>query len=115
SVRPWTNEPLPERRLRIGYFSSDFRDHCQSFFTIPLLTHHDHEHFEIVCYSNTARPDPITNRLRPLADQWREICGLADEEAAEMVRRDEIDLFVDLELHMGGGRPLLFARKPAPV
>lgn len=113
-IRPWTNEPLPERRLRIGYFSPDFRDHCQSFFTIPLLTHHDHEHFEVLCYSSTARPDAITNRLRNLADHWREIGGMSAEEAAERVRQDRIDIFVDLVLHMGG-RPSLFARKPAPV
>lgn len=114
-IRPWANEPLPQRRLRIGYVSPDFRDHCQSFFTIPLLTHHDREHFELFCYSSAARPDPITNRLRSLADQWREIAGMSDEEAAEIVRQDKIDVLVDLVLHMGGGRPLLFARKPAPV
>ncbi len=51
------NNAAPERRLRIGYVSSDFRRHCESLFTTPLLAHHDHHAFEVYCYSAVATPD----------------------------------------------------------
>jgi predicted O-linked N-acetylglucosamine transferase (SPINDLY family) len=103
------------RRLRIGYVSPDFRDHCQSLFTIPLLSHHDHSKFEIFCYSNVERPDQFTARITQYADQWRDIRALDDEAVCDLIRADEIDVLVDLTMHMAGGRPLVFARKPAPI
>jgi predicted O-linked N-acetylglucosamine transferase (SPINDLY family) len=114
-ARPHDNDPDPNRRLRIGYVGSDFRDHCQSLFTIPLFSRHDREPFEIFCYSNVPRPDPFTDRLRQSADCWRDTSGRTDEEVAEQVRADRIDILVDLTMHMSNGRPLLLARKPAPV
>jgi protein O-GlcNAc transferase len=103
------------RRLRIGYVSADFRDHCQSLFTMPLFSHHDHGQFEIFCYSSVERPDDLTRRLASHADVWRDVRALDDEQLAQMIRADGIDILVDLTMHMADGRPLLFARKPAPV
>jgi predicted O-linked N-acetylglucosamine transferase (SPINDLY family) len=112
---PHNDDADPPRRLRIGYVGSDFRDHCQSLFTIPLLSHHDHERFEIFCYANVAQPDAYTERLRECADCWRETAGWNDEEVARQVRADGIDVLVDLTMHMSNGRPLLLVRRPAPV
>ncbi|MGC1521663.1 MAG: tetratricopeptide repeat protein [Steroidobacteraceae bacterium] len=109
------NDRTPARRLRIGYVSADFRDHCQSFFTIPLLSRHDHAAFEIFCYSSVERPDELTARIQGMADRWRPVRPLDDEALALSVREDGIDILVDLTMHMAGGRPLLFARRPAPV
>ena len=105
----------PERRLRIGYVSPDFRNHAESFFTIPLLSNHDHRQVEIFCYAEVARPDDVTERLRGYADVWRVTVGLTDEQMADMVRKDRIDILVDLALHTAKNRLLVFARKPAPV
>lgn len=105
----------PQGRLKIGYVSADFRDHSQAMFTVPLLSHHDHERFEIVCYSDVRAPDALTSRIRGYADVWRETAGLSDAQLTELVHRDRIDIFVDLALHMAGNRLLVFARKPAPV
>jgi protein O-GlcNAc transferase len=102
-------------RLKIGYVSPDFRDHCQSLFTIPLLSQHDHECFEITCYSSVKRPDSFTQRIAGYADVWRDVRPLDDETLCRVIREDGIDILVDLTMHMAGGRPLLFARKPAPV
>jgi predicted O-linked N-acetylglucosamine transferase (SPINDLY family) len=103
------------RRLRIGYVSPDLRDHPVGRFLAPLLAHHNHDQFEIFCYSAVRLPDETTIRFRSYADQWRNIVNLSDEAAAEQVRLDQIDVLVDLTLHMTGSRLLLFARKPAPV
>ncbi|WP_186058444.1 tetratricopeptide repeat protein [Burkholderia gladioli] len=112
---PHARPAEPSRRLRIGYVSPDFRNHCQALFTIPLLSHHDHARFEIVCYSSVTRPDALTRRIAGHADLWREVRQLDDERLARLIREDGIDILVDLSMHMADSRPLLFARKPAPV
>jgi predicted O-linked N-acetylglucosamine transferase (SPINDLY family) len=109
------NERTSDRRLRIGYVSPDFRVHCQSLFTEALLSHHDHEKFEIFCFSSTSRPDAVTARLRGHADHWRHTAAMNDEALADLIRADRIDILVDLTMHMAHSRPLLFARKPAPM
>jgi protein O-GlcNAc transferase len=114
-IIPFTNDPNPQRRLKIGYVSPDFRDHCQSLFTIPLLAHQDHSAFEILCYADIRRPDALTDRIRGYADVWRSTVGLTDAQVANLIRSDGIDILVDLTMHMSLGRPLVFARKPAPV
>jgi predicted O-linked N-acetylglucosamine transferase (SPINDLY family) len=115
SIQPHTNDPDPERRLRIGYVSPGFRNHVDSFFTTPLLAHHDHRQFEIFCYADLLRPDTFTNRLRGYANVWRSTMELSDEQLADLIRKDGIDILVDLKLHTAGNRLLMFARKPAPV
>jgi predicted O-linked N-acetylglucosamine transferase (SPINDLY family) len=113
--RAHRNAPMPEKRLRIGYVSADFRDHCQSLFTVPLFAHHDHGPFEIVCYSSVERPDAMTRRLARHTDLWRDVRELDDDRLASLIRDDRIDVLIDLTMHMADGRPLLFARRPAPV
>ena len=114
-VAPHANERSLNRRLRIGYVSPDFREHCQAFFTVPLFSAHDREQFEIVCYADVVNPDGLTERLQSCVDQWRNIVGLNDEQIAQLVRQDEIDILIDLTMHMDRSHPLAFARKPAPV
>lgn len=109
------NAREPKRRLRIGYVSPDFRNHCQALFTTPLLRHHDHAAFEIVCYSLGAQTDDVTARLRQCADIWRDVREFDDARLAQQIRDDRIDVLVDLTMHMDGARRLLFARRPAPV
>lgn len=114
-IQPHTNEPAPDRPLRIGYVSPDFRDHVVGHNLLPLFRTHDHGQFEIVCYSGVFRPDHLTERFRSYADIWRDVADRTDEQLAELVRADRIDILVDLTLHMVGNRLLAFARKPAPV
>jgi predicted O-linked N-acetylglucosamine transferase (SPINDLY family) len=114
-IQPHTNDLTPGRRLRIGYVSPYFRRHVQSFFTVPLLANHDHQNFEISCFADVATPDALTERLHSYADVWRDCRGLSDEEVADLIRRHQIDILVDLTMHMAQCRPVIFARKPAPV
>jgi predicted O-linked N-acetylglucosamine transferase (SPINDLY family) len=114
-IPPHANDRSPERRLRIGYVSSDFRQHSVGYFIEPVLAHHDHARFEIFCYANNLQEDEVTRRLKPHADHWHRIVGLPDEQAADRLRADRIDILVDLNGHTGHNRLLVFARKPAPV
>lgn len=111
----YANTPEATRRLRIGYVSPDFRNHCQSLFTTPLFSHHDHAAFEIVCYALSAQRDDATVRLQQCADLWRDVSEFDDGRLAQQIRDDGIDILVDLTMHMDGARRLLFARRPAPV
>jgi protein O-GlcNAc transferase len=113
--REFSNDPNPDRRLRIGYVSPDFKHHAETFFTLPLLMNHDHKGFEIFCYSDVANPDPMTQQVRRCADGWRETRGQSDAKIAEMIRADGIDILVDLTMHMAGNRLKVFAAKPAPI
>ena len=115
AAEPHANPPEPERPLRIGYVSADFRRHAMAYFTEPFLAHHDRRTVRVYCYSNCARPDDVTQHLRALADEWRDIAALADDEAARLIRDDGVDILVDLSGHTGGKRLLLFARRPAPI
>ena len=57
----------------------------------------------------------MTERLRTHADEWRSLVGLSDEQTAELIRQDRIDILIDLAGHTANNRLLVFARKPAPV
>jgi predicted O-linked N-acetylglucosamine transferase (SPINDLY family) len=103
------------RKLRIGYVSPDFREHPVGRFMLPLMAHHDLAAFEIYCYTDVASPDAITEQLKTGADVWRSTAGLSDEQLAQLIRSDQIDVLVDLAMHLKGGRLLAFARRPAPV
>jgi predicted O-linked N-acetylglucosamine transferase (SPINDLY family) len=107
--------PEPGRRLRVGYASPDFRSHAVAAFVEPLLAHHDRSQVEAICYADVAVTDAVTARLRGLADGWRDTLGLTDDEWAERVRADGIDILVDLAGHTAGNRLRAFGRKPAPV
>jgi len=112
---PLHNDRAPERRLRIGYVSPDFKEHAMSRFTIPLLRNHDHQRFEIFCYSSTDQPSEETAILRGYADEWRDVATLDDAALAELIRSDQIDILIDLTMHLLGCRLLTFARRPAPI
>jgi predicted O-linked N-acetylglucosamine transferase (SPINDLY family) len=114
-IQPHTNVRDPTRRLKIGYVSPDFSAHPMSRFLMPVIEHHDRTKVEVYCYANVRRPDETTARFRELADAWRNIAGVSDEQVAEQVRQDQIDILLDLAMHTSGNRLLVFARKPAPV
>jgi len=81
----------------------------------PILEHYDRAAFEAFCYFNWRQGDEVTARLKSRAAGWREVAGMSDERLAEQIRKDEIDILVDLAGHSAHNRLLVFARKPAPV
>lgn len=113
--RPHDIDRDPNRPLRIGYISADFKRHPVGYFLKAVLTAHDRSRVETFCYGNGIRTDDLTRELVEVADHWRTIVAAADAEVAETIRRDKIDILVDLSGHTGGHRLSVFARKPAPV
>jgi len=109
------NPPDPDRPLRVGYVSPDFRHHPVGYFLTAILGHHDPAAVEIHCYSNSAVVDDITLRIQGSVKGWRPILALDDAAVAALIQADGIDILVDLSGHMADHRLVLFQRRPAPV
>jgi protein O-GlcNAc transferase len=114
-VPAYTNAREGERRLRVGYVSSDFSEHPVGRNLEPILAHRDRERFEVIVYAEVSRPDGMTVRFRGLADEWRSTVGLTDEQVAEQVRADGVDVLVLLAGRFDRNRPLVAALRAAPV
>jgi protein O-GlcNAc transferase len=115
AMRSHRNDRTPSRPLRVGYVSPDFDSHAMAFFLTPIFESHDAGAFEVHGYAEVEKPDAVTTSLSAEAKVWRSTVGWSDDEVAEMVRADGIDILVDLAGHTGGNRLGVFARKPAPV
>src|SRR5262249_32514805 len=105
----------PEKRIVVGYVSSDFRDHSAALAFLPILQHHDHHNFEIICYSCSPLRDNVTDACRLASDSWCDASKLSDEQLADRIEADNVDILVDLSGHSAGHRLTVFARKPAPI
>lgn len=104
-----------ERRLRIGYLCADFRQHVFMLLLPQLLRQHNRDEVVVFCYSNVRVPDAVTEQYVAAADQFRSIAALDDDAAARLIRKDGIDVLVNLTMHMARGRLGVFARRPAPL
>jgi len=113
--RAFANAPDPDRRLRIGYLSADFRRHSVAHFIEPLIRHHHRDLCEVYCYASVPNADEVTERLAQLADVWRNVRHVPDAAVEEQIRRDGVDILVDLAGHTSDHRLLVFAKKPAPI
>jgi predicted O-linked N-acetylglucosamine transferase (SPINDLY family) len=108
-------QPDPDKRIVVGYVSYDFRIHSASLAFKPVLRHHDRRNFEVVCYSCSPGRDAVTEECQSLADRWVDAVQFSDEELADRIESDNVDILVDLSGHTTGNRLMVFARKPAPV
>ena len=105
----------PQKRIVVGYVSSDFRAHSAAYAFLPVLRSHDKANFQINCYSCSPLRDSVTAVFQSLADVWVDAVGLSDGELADRIEADGVDVLVDLSGHTAGNRLRVFARKPAPV
>jgi predicted O-linked N-acetylglucosamine transferase (SPINDLY family) len=105
----------PERRLRIGYVSPDLRGHSVAYFALPFFDAYDQSRFEVVVYSHLPAPDQVTDHLRHRINLWRDVYELSDQQLAEQIREDGIDILVDLAGLTRNSRLLAFTARPAPI
>lgn len=107
---------LSPSRLRIGYLSADFHSHATAFLAAGLFERHDRNRFEIVAYSTG--PDdcsPMRERLMRAFDRFVDVRDRNPGAIAEIIRRDTIDILVDLKGHTLHASPIVLAQKPAPI
>jgi protein O-GlcNAc transferase len=103
------------RPLRIGYLSSAFCDHSAGHFLESLLAHHDRERFQIYCYSNLAKEDELTARVKPMAAAWVDSRRLTPRALADRIRADRIDIALDLQGHTATTMLPALCFRAAPV
>ena len=80
-----------------------------------VIEAHDRESFETFCYSDVSGGDIFTTRFESSADQWRDIRRLTNEEVADEIRADRIDILVELTGDTSENRLMVMARRPAPI
>lgn len=114
-IHPFPKRRLHHDRLRIGYLSADLNAHPVGKLLLPLLERHDKTRFEIHCYNAGEKNDDVTKKLCAASDGWRNIASLSDEETANQIYDDEIDILLELGVHTKGNRLPVLAYRPAAV
>ncbi len=116
SAPAFNNSKQPNRPLRIGYISADFRDqHPVGLFLLPVLQNHNRDQFKIYCYYNNRTNDKNTDDIRNLSDCWLEVPSWTDARLQQQIIADNIDILVDLSGQTAKNRLGVFARRAAPV
>ncbi|MGD0849478.1 tetratricopeptide repeat protein [Bradyrhizobium sp.] len=107
--------PDPNKRIVVGYVSSDFRHHSAALGIKPVLRNHDRREFDVICYSCSPLRDVVTEECQSLVETWVDASQCSDHELADRIQSDGVDILVDLSGHTAGNRLTVFARKPAPI
>ena len=111
----WRGSVDPQRRLRVGFVSGDFRVHPVSLFFLPVLERRDRTQFEFFCYSRVEVADHITQRIRELGDHWLDASAMTNPDLAAAIQADGIDILVDLLGHTSNYALPAYCEQPAPV
>lgn len=112
---PFTSSRDPERKLRIGFISGDFRAHPVGWAFQPLIERLDRSRYEAYCYSVFEAADDVTRRIAVSATLWHEASALSPRQLADFINKDRVDILIDLSGY-GGIAPMeVLASRPAPV
>ncbi|QDC44351.1 O-linked N-acetylglucosamine transferase family protein [Methylophilus medardicus] len=114
--QPHTNPWDTARPIRVGFVSGDLRAHSVAHFLLPVLPALAQDaSLYLVAYANSDLQDAVTAEMQSYFKQWRVVTSLSDDALADTIRKDQIDVLIDLSGHTSGNRLPVFARKPAPV
>jgi predicted O-linked N-acetylglucosamine transferase (SPINDLY family) len=112
----WRGEHYGHDKIRLAYLSADFHSHVTAALTVEMFERHDRERFDLTAIS--FGPDDssaMRARLVKAFDRFHDARRQRDRDVAELLRRWEIDIAVDLGGHTSGARPWVLASRPAPV
>ena len=112
----WRGEKYAHDKVRVAYLSGDFHSHVTAALTVEMFERHDRDRFEITAVSFGADDgSEMRTRLVKAFDRFHDASRMSDREVAQLLRRWEIDIAVDLGGHTSGARPWVLASRPAPV
>lgn len=106
---------LEGRRIRVGYVSSDLRDHAVGYLMSEMFELHDRAKVEVFAYYCGPATGSVSARIQGAVEHWVDIRGMTDDEAALRVAADGIDVLIDVNGHTRDSRTGVFARRPAPI
>jgi predicted O-linked N-acetylglucosamine transferase (SPINDLY family) len=117
TVGRWVPPEAPRtRRLRVGYVSSDLREHAVGFLSAEVFELHDRSKVEVFAYyCGIATSDGLNARIKAAVEHWVDISKMTDAQAAQQIVDDGIDILVDLNGYTKDARTKLFALRPAPI
>ena len=115
SAESFVNARDPDRPLKIGYVSGDFREHSLANFILPVFESHDRQRFRTHAYYCVGPEDDMSGRIRAAVDVWHGVHRLNDHQLLELVKHDGIDILVDLSGHTAHHRLPMFAMRAAPI
>jgi predicted O-linked N-acetylglucosamine transferase (SPINDLY family) len=112
----WWGDRAPHEKIRLGYVSGEFREQATGFLTADLFECHDRGAFELHAFS-TGMDDGSTmrSRIKAAFDTFSDVSRRSDQEIAEFITREEIDILINLNGFFGEERTGLVAFKPAPI
>ena len=113
--RPLPDDRSPDRRLKIGMISDGFRQHPVGAMITPAMAHLKRFGIELFLYSSSSAVDSVTEKLMAVADRWTPIFNVSDDDLADRIRNDHIDILIDLSGHNAGTRMKTIAQEPAPL
>ena len=105
----------PKNKIRIGYFSADFRKHAVMYLIKGLFRLHNKKHFDVYIYSLNSKEDELTDELKNNVNVFRNISNISDEKAAFIARKDSLDIAVDLMGYTKKMRLSIFSLRVAPI
>ena len=105
------------QKIRLGYFSSDFREHAVSYLIAELFEMHDQSQFELYAFSFSAnnQDDAMQQRIQKAFNHFIDVSKMSDQEVALLAREYEIDIGIDLAGFTQGSRTQIFAYRAAPI
>ena len=107
---------LASKGLRLGYFSTDFRQHPVSYLLARVIETHNRSFFTVYGYSlGPAKDDEMRRRLTKGFDVFKDVNGMCDQTVALLAQKDKIDIAIDLTGYTQNGRPGIFAHRAAPI
>jgi predicted O-linked N-acetylglucosamine transferase (SPINDLY family) len=113
----WSGARRAHERMRIAYLSADFHDHPVAHLMAGVWERHDRRRFETIGVSlrREVAGDAMHGRVRRAFEQFHDVSEVSDRDVAELLRRLEVDVAVDLNTHTHGGRLGILAYRPAPI
>lgn len=102
-------------KIRIGYYSSDFKHHALASLVVQLFEVHNRENFEIYAFSIVNSQDTMRMRIEDAVDEFVDVSNLSDQDIITLTRDKKIDIAVDLTGYTEGNRWQIFTKKIAPI
>ena len=110
------NKVGTKRKIKLAYFSGDFREHAVSYLTAELFENHDREKFEIIGFAwEINLNDKMTQRIRVAFDHFIDVSEKSELQIAKLARDLDIDIAVDLMGYTQNSKTSIFSYRVAPI